>query len=358
MELLWYIVLMNMFIVYIILDGYDFGAGIVHLFFGKKEKDKKAIINSIGPFWDANEVWLVAIGGIMYFAFPILYASAFSGFYLPLILILWLLIFRATGLELRGQVNNRLWQVVWDRAFGIASLMLALFFGIALGNVVRGVNLGMVADGVSAQEPHYFFVQLWNPSFSPLAETLGVIDWFTLLIGIIAVVSLTIHGANWIIFKTDSDMNPRLKKAVFNLNILLVLLIVLSIVLLNYIKINPFQSFFKYPGFWIFPIIALVGLFGQFRVKQFKRHGLGFLFSCIFLFGGLATSMVSIFPNVLPSTNAVNPSLTLYNTATDTYGLSVGVFWFTIAIILVAIYMIVQYRVFKGKLDDAGYGEH
>src|SRR5690625_3677530 len=99
MELLWYIVLMNMFIVYIILDGYDFGAGIVHLFFGKKEKDKKAIINSIGPFWDANEVWLVAIGGIMYFAFPILYASAFSGFYLPLILILWLLIFRATGLE-------------------------------------------------------------------------------------------------------------------------------------------------------------------------------------------------------------------------------------------------------------------
>src|SRR5699024_2973714 len=125
-------------------------------------------------------------------------------FYLPLILILWLLIFRATGLELRGQVNNRLWQVVWDRAFGIASLMLALFFGIALGNVVRGVNLGMVAHGVSAQEPHYFFVRLWNPSFSPLAETLGVIDWFTLLIGIIAVVSLTIHGANWIIFNNYS----------------------------------------------------------------------------------------------------------------------------------------------------------
>ena len=118
MELFWYIVLVIMLAVYVILDGYDFGAGIIHLFFAKTEKDKKAITSAIGPFWDANEVWLIASGGVLFFAFPTLYASSFSGFYLPLIMILWLLIFRAIGLELRGQVHNRIWEVIWIRRLG------------------------------------------------------------------------------------------------------------------------------------------------------------------------------------------------------------------------------------------------
>jgi len=117
MELFWYVVLMCILAIYVVLDGYDFGAGIVHLFFATKEKDKKAITNAIGPFWDANEVWLIASGGVLFFAFPTLYASSFSGFYLPLIMILWLLIFRAIGLELRGQIHNKLWEAVWDKAF-------------------------------------------------------------------------------------------------------------------------------------------------------------------------------------------------------------------------------------------------
>ncbi len=136
-------------------------------------------------------------------------------------MILWLLIFRAIGLELRGQVHNKMWEAIWDKAFGIASLLLALFFGIALGNVVRGVNLGMVTNGVSTQEAHYFFLPLWNSTFSPQAEHLGIIDWFTILLGIIGVVALTIHGANWIIFKTNSDLNPKLKNVVFKLNFVL-----------------------------------------------------------------------------------------------------------------------------------------
>lgn len=358
MELFWYIILMSMLTIYIILDGYDFGAGIIHLFLAKTEKEKKAITGSIGPFWDANEVWLIAVGGVLFFAFPTLYASSFSGFYLPLILILWLLIFRAIGLELRSQIKNSMWQAVWDKVFGMASLFLALFFGVALGNVVRGVNLGMVTDGVSAQEPHYFFLPLWNESFSPLTEHQGVIDWFTLLLGIIAVVALTIHGANWIIFKTNSDINSRLKKAIFNLNIVLVLLVILSLLLWHYIQPQPFQNFIDYPALWIFPLITLLALFGQFKVKDFKKHGMGFLFSSLFLFGGLASTVASIFPKVLPSTNDINPSLTLYNVAANNYGLSVGVYWFIIAALLVAIYMIVQYRVFKGKLDDVDYDEH
>ncbi|TYQ00054.1 cytochrome bd-I ubiquinol oxidase subunit 2 apoprotein [Tenacibaculum adriaticum] len=358
MELFWYIVLMTMLAVYVILDGYDFGAGIIHLFFAKSEKDKKAITNAIGPFWDANEVWLIAAGGVLFFAFPTLYASSFSGFYLPLIMILWLLIFRATGLELRGQIHNKMWETIWDKAFGVSSLLLALFFGIALGNVVRGVNLGMVENGVSTQEAHYFFLPLWNTTFSPQAEHLGIIDWFTILLGLVAVVTLTIHGANWIIFKTNSSLNTKLKKIIFNLNFVLLALVIISLLVWHVIEPKPFHNFLKNPWLFLFPIITFTGLFGLFKVKSFKKEGLGFLFSSLFLFGGLTSTVASIFPKVLPSTNAVNPSLTLYNVAAHEYGLSVGVYWFVIAVILVAAYMVIQYKVFKGKMDNVGYGEH
>ncbi len=358
MELFWYIVLVVMLTVYVILDGYDFGAGIIHLFFAKTEKDKKAITNAIGPFWDANEVWLIAAGGVLFFAFPTLYASSFSGFYLPLIMILWLLIFRAIGLELRGQVHNRIWEVIWDKAFGVASLLLALFFGVALGNVVRGVNLGMVENGVPTQEAHYFFLPLWNPTFSPQTEDLGIIDWFTLFLGIVGVVALTIHGANWIIFKTNSGLNEKLRGIVFNLNLVLLALVLASLLIWHIIEPNPFRNFMEYPLLWVFPLLTFAGLFGMFKVRTFKRDGMGFLFSSLFLLGGLASTVASIFPKLLPSTNTVNPSLTLYNVAAHEYGLSVGMNWFFIALVLVVIYMVVQYRVFRGKMDDVGYGEH
>jgi len=358
MEFFWYAVIVCMLAVYVVLDGYDFGAGIIHLFFAKTEKDKKAITNAIGPFWDANEVWLIAVGGVLFFAFPTLYASSFSGFYLPLIMILWLLIFRAVGLELRGQIHHSMWEAVWDKAFGIASLLLALFFGVALGNVVRGVNLGMVENGVSSQEAHYFFLPLWNPTFSPQAEQLGIIDWFTLLLGIISVVALTIHGANWIIFKTNSDLNKKLREVVFKLNFVLLALVIVSLLVWHSIEPNPFHNFIENPLLWILPLLSFSGIFGMFKVRTFKKDGLGFLFSSMFLVGGLAATVASIFPKLLPSTNDINPSLTIYNVAANEYGLSVGLNWFFIALILVILYFFIQYKVFKGKMDDVGYGDH
>ena len=343
---------------YVILDGYDFGAGIVHLLFAKTDEERAAIRNAIGPFWDANEVWLIASGGVLFFAFPTLYASAFSGFYLPLMLVLWFLIFRAIGLELRGQIHNRLWERFWEKAFGVASLCLALFFGAALGNVVRGVNLGMVENGVSTQEGHYFFLQLWNPTLDPLAESHGIIDWFTILLGIVSVITLTIHGANWIILKTSSTINNRLKSIIFKLNMVLCVLVILTAALWQYVKPFPLNNLIDHAWLWIFPLIAAVGLIGQFWIHKFKKDGMGFLFSCLFIMGSFASTVASLFPNVLPSTNSVNPSLTIYNVAAHEYGLSVGMNWFIIAFILVIIYFIIQFRVFKGKLDDVGYGDH
>ena len=358
MEVFWFIVLMTMLGIFVILDGYDFGAGIVNLFFTKNAEERKLVTKAIGPFWDANEVWLIASGGILFFAFPTLYASAFSGFYLPLIMVLWLLIFRGIGLELRGQINNSMWQAFWDKAFGLASFLLALFFGVALGNVVRGVNLGTVVNGTSTQEGHYFFLALWNPTLDPLANEQGVIDWFTVLLGLVAVVTLTIHGANWIIFKTASELNTRLKNIIFKLNFVLTILVIASVFVWNYVKPMSVTNLNKHVWLWIFPIIGLIGLLGQFGIKKFKKDGFGFLFSCLFILGSFATTVASLFPVLLPSTNSVNPSLTIYNTSTESYGLSVGMNWFFVGLILVIIYFIAQYRVFKGKVDHLDYGEH
>lgn len=356
MELFWYIILGLMLAIYVILDGYDFGVGIIHLFMAKKEEDKRLLVKSIGPFWDANEVWLIAAGGILFFAFPKVYASAFSGFYLPLIIVLWLLIFRAVGLELRGQLHNAMWEGFWDRMFGIASMLLALFFGTALGNVIRGVNLGGVEKGVSSYDPHNFFLPLWNPEFSPKSVDLGVIDWFTVLIGVIAVITLAIHGGNWIILKTNSTLVPRLKKVIFRLTILLSVLIIVSFTVWSLVDPNPFRTFIAHPVLWIFPAIALIGLIGLFRVQHFKKEYAGFVSSTLFLLGALASSFISIFPKLLPSTNNVNPSLTIYNASAGKYGLEVGVYWWVIAAILVIAYMIIQYKIFRGKMDDVDYG--
>lgn len=358
METLWFIVLVVMLATYIVLDGYDFGAGIVHLFVAKDDDERKAVTNAIGPFWDANEVWLIASGGVLFFAFPTLYASSFSGFYLPLMLVLWLLIFRAVGLELRGQVHNRLWERLWDRAFGIASLLLALFFGAALGNVVRGVNLGMVENGVAQQEAPYFFLPLWNPTFDPLAEHQGIIDWFTIVLGLVSVLTLTIHGANWIILKSNSKINLRLKPLIFRLNLVLSVLVLISAALWYYVKPIAFTNLEEHYWLWIFPMIALTGLIALFNIKKFKKDHTGFLCSSLFILGSFGTTAASMFPILLPSTNDINPSLTIYNASANEYGLSVGLVWFIVASILVVVYFIIQFRVFRGKLDDLGYGEH
>lgn len=356
MEIFWYLIISILLTVFFILDGYDFGAGIIHLFFAKKEKDKEVISKSAGLFWDSNEVWLVVAGGMLFMAFPTFYASVFSGFYLPLIMVLWLIIFRALGLELKNQFNSKMWKDIWDKAFGVSSLLLALFFGIALGNIVRGVNLGGVVNGISQYEPHYFFLPLWNSSFSPANSQPGVIDWFTLVIGIIAVITLAIHGANWIILKTNSSINNKLKSIIFNLNIGLSLLTLFSLSIWYIINKAPFSNFIDKPYLIIFPFVYLIGLFGLFFVKKFKKDIYGFIFSSLVIVGGITSSLASIFPVVLPSTNNVNPPLTIYNTATSEYGLSVALGWGIVGFILLFVYLVVQKRLLGGKIDDMYYG--
>ncbi len=356
MEIFWYVIIAIILVVFFILDGYDFGAGIIHLFFAKDEKDKEVIAKSAGLFWDSNEVWLVVGGGMLFMAFPTFYASVFSGFYLPLIIVLWLIIFRAIGLEFRGQFNYQMWKDIWDKSFGVSSLLLALFFGIALGNIVRGVNLGGVENGVSIYEGHYFFLPLWDSSFSPLSSTPGIIDWFTLIIGVISVVTLAIHGANWVILKTNSSINNKLKSVIFKLNILLSVLTVFSLIVWQVVNPNSLDNFIEKPYLIIFPIIYFTGLLGLFFIKRIKKDIYSLVLSSLLIIGGITSSLASLFPVILPSVNEVHEPLTIYNTSSSEYGLSVALNWGIIGFILLFIYLIIQKRIMGGKIDEMDYG--
>lgn len=356
MELTWYILIAIFLTVFFILDGYDFGAGIIHLFFAETEADRKVIAKSAGLFWDSNEVWLVAAGGMIFMAFPTFYASVFSGFYLPLIIVLWLIIFRAIGLELRSQFNYQMWRDIWDKSFGVSSLLLALFFGIALGNIVRGVNLGGVEHLSSKYEGIYFFLPLWNSSFSPVGTHPGVIDWFTIIIGGIAVITLAIHGANWIILKTNSSINERLKTVIFRLTIALAVLTLVSLNVWHLVHPNPFSNFAENPILIVFPLIYLTGLAGLFFVRKMKNELHAFLCSSLVITGGISSSMASIFPAILPSTNTVHESLTIYNSSTTQHGLNVAMVWGIIGITLLVVYIVVQKKLMNGKIDDMDYG--
>src|SRR6201997_3925470 len=190
METLWFSLVAAMIAVYVVLDGFDLGAGVIHLFVARNDVERRTVLASIGPVWDGNEVWLLAGGGTLYFAFPALYASAFSGFYLPLMVVLWLLILRGVAIEFRNHLQSPVWGPFWDAVFCGASALLAIFFGAALGNVVRGVPLD--ASG-------YFFLPLWT-DFAAGKDT-GILDWYTILVAVAAFLALTLHGSLWVALK-------------------------------------------------------------------------------------------------------------------------------------------------------------
>src|SRR5579872_11329 len=178
METLWFMIVAVMVAAYVILDGFDLGAGAIYLLVAKTNEERRKILRSIGPVWDGNEVWLLAAGGTLYFAFPQLYASGFSGFYLPLMMVLWLLMLRAIGIEFRTHIDNPVWQSLFDAVFFGSSTLLTIFYGAALGNVIRGVPLG--PDG-------YFFEPLWT-NFRVGANN-GILDWYTVMAGVVALVT-------------------------------------------------------------------------------------------------------------------------------------------------------------------------
>lgn len=342
METVWFMIVAFMLVCYVILDGFDIGAGIVHHFVGRDDNERAAVISAVGPVWDGNEVWLLATGGTLYFAFPALYAAGFSGFYLPLIMVLWLLIMRASGIELRHQLTNPLWTKFWDFVFSLSSILLAIFFGAALGNVIRGVPLD--ATG-------YFFEPLFT-HWGTTGET-GILDWFTVLSGVVAFVALAIHGAGFLAIKTEGEMLARARKIVGLGWFVLVALTILSLGAVMYVRPTLLDNYYYLPVGWLIPI-GVVGALGAIKFFNAKGNDKGaFIASATYLALMLGGAVYGLYPNVLPALDPQH-SLTIHNAKAGEYGLSVGLIWWPIGIAIAIGYFVFLFRVFKGKVQVGG----
>ena len=347
MATLWFFLVAFMVTMYVILDGFDLGAGAVHLYVARNDAERQTVMRSIGPVWDGNEVWLLAGGGSLFMAFPLLYASSFSGFYLPLMIVLWLLILRAVSLELRNHLEGPVWKPFWDVVFSGASLLLAVFYGAALGNVVRGVPLD--AGG-------YFFSPLWT-SFGIGGERVGILDWYTVIVGITALLALVVHGSLWVAAKTEGAVHDRSRRIVRALWIPLGILVVLLTVVTFNVQPHVLDRMSSNPWAFLFPALAVVGLLGM--PVLLKRSGAmkAFYSSCAFLAGMMLSAAIGLYPNVLPAISDPANSLTIHNAAADAYALRVALFWWIPGMILAAGYTIFSYRSFTGKvrLEPGGY---
>jgi cytochrome d ubiquinol oxidase subunit II len=345
MGFIWFWLVAIMIVGYVVLDGFDLGVGVLHLFLVRTEAERRAALGSIGPVWDGNEVWLLAGGGTLYFAFPLLYASAFSGFYLPLMIVLWLLVLRGVSLELRNHIDVGVWRALLDGVFGFSSALLTIFFGAALANVLRGVPLQ--ADG-------YFFLPLWT-NWRPGAYP-GILDWYTVIGGVLALVALTLHGALWLTIKTSGDLARRARRIVTPLGILLAVLTVLSLVATIAVRPASLNNYFNYPFTFIVPVGVVASLAAVWLLNRNAQPVKAFLSSCVYLFFMLAGACWGVYPTLLPATTGAGRDITLANALSGPHTLAVGLVWWAFGMALAAGYIVFVYTRFKGKVDGGATG--
>jgi cytochrome d ubiquinol oxidase subunit II len=348
MEIFWFAVVAFMLAMYAVLDGFDLGAGILYLLVAKTDEERRMIHAAIGPVWDGNEVWILAAGGTMYLAFPLLYASSFSGFYLPLMIVLWLLILRGLGIEMRHHLDHPMWKSFWDGSFAIGSSLLAVFLGAALGNVVRGVPLG--ADG-------YFFEPLWT-SFTVQPEA-GILDWFTVLMGIVGFSTLTVHGGNYLAMKTGGGLRDRSARVASAGWWVVIASSVAALTAVSSIRPGIWANYTVHPWGYLFPIAGVAALAGMRYFRWRERDMAAFLSSSVFIGAMLASTAFGLFPVVLPASTGPAYDLTIYNTAAGSYGMGVGVVWWSAGIALIAVYFGYLFYRFRGRVGaGGGYGGH
>ncbi len=346
MGFIWFWIVAVMIAAYVVLDGFDLGVGILSLCLGRAEADRRMLIRSIGPVWDGNEVWLLAGGGTLYFAFPLLYASSFSGFYLPLMIVLWLLIMRGASIELRMHIDSDTWRTFFDGLFFLASSLLAIFFGAALANVIRGVPLG--ANG-------YFFLPLWtNWRVGPQP---GILDWYTVIGGVVALVALATHGALWVTLKAPGELENRARRVASVLWIALLLVTLISLPATLAVRPSLLANYRAYPILFAVPLLVVASLAGMLSFTRQRRPLAAFLSPCFYLAFMLVGAAAGLYPVLLPSSTDPARDITIASAIAGPHSLHVGLVWWSIGLVLALAYFITSYTLFRGKVSaEGGYG--
>jgi cytochrome d ubiquinol oxidase subunit II len=336
----WYALVSFMLIIYVVLDGRNFGAGMLHWLVAKTPEERRQVVAAIGPLWSWHEVWLVAFGGTLFAIFPRLLASAFAGYYLALFLILWCLLLRAMSLELGGHINDRLWQGFWDFVFVVSSFLLAILFGAAGGNLARGVPL----------EKDGSFSMAFFTDFNVRGHV-GILDWYTVSVAIFATVMLAAHGATYLTLRTEGPVHDRSEALGRKLWLASVPLFIIVSVETIFVRSDLPGKDVGNPFVWLGLIVVAAAVAILSSAVRRRNEAKAFLASNLLIFGLLATGAATIYPVMLYSTLAPENSLTAEAVASSPYTLLIAFFWWPVAFVMTAGYFIFVSSYYSGKVS-------
>ncbi|CAM8637711.1 AppB Cytochrome bd-type quinol oxidase, subunit 2 [Comamonadaceae bacterium] len=362
LKLVWWLLVVVLLIGFAIMDGHDMGVGALLPFVGRSDDERRVLLNTVGPHWEGNQVWFITAGGAIFAAWPLVYATAFSGFYFALMAVLWAMFFRPVGFEYRSKVPSPAWRSAWDWGLFVGGAVPSLVFGVAIGNVITGV-------------PFHFedsMMPVYTGSFWALFTP------FTLLCGLASLSLLVFHGANYLQLRTEGELNKRARKASFVFGPVLLLVFTMAGVMVadmpGYVitssvvpgeAVSPvgktvvlqagawMANYQKQPLTWVFLVLAYTGTVFAMLANVVRRPGLAFALSALACAGVILTAGSSIFPFVLPSSSHPGHSLTVWDCVSSQRTLNI-MFW--VALIMTPIvvsYTSWAYRVMRGKVTVA-----
>ncbi|MCG6929844.1 MAG: cytochrome d ubiquinol oxidase subunit II [Desulfofustis sp.] len=328
--IIWFILLNVLLIGYAILDGFDLGVGFLHPFVARGDTERRLVMNSIGPLWDGNEVWLVTFGGALFAMFPEAYASIFSTFYLPFALLLFALIFRAVSLEFRSKRTSPAWRSFWDILFFAGSTLAALLFGVAVGALMQGVVISERGDF--------------------LGSMLDLVSGFSVAVGLFTVALLAMHGSIYLYMKTEGELQERLYGWMKGTWYIYVLLFTVVTIWSTLFVPASLQHFRDTPLLWAVPLVNLLAIANIMRAIRQKRPFYAFINSCLVIVALVILFSANLFPNLVPAANNPAYSITIFNGASSQLTLTIGLIIVAIGMPLVLSYTSLIYWTFRGKV--------
>ncbi len=338
MERVWFWLIVSLLALYAVLDGFDFGVGALHLFVAKTDKERRTVLSAIGPYWDGNEVWLLAAGGALMLAFPPVIAAGFSGFYLAMYMVVWTLTLRGIAIEFRNHVEGELWRPFWDVVFAASSALMPVLLGAALGNVVRGVPI---------DESGYFNIPLFT-NFTT-NNPVGVLDWYSTLVGAFVLSTLVGHGALFLAWKTEGDIRIRAERIAVRIWLTTSILGCLSTVATAQVNAELFARLSRSPLAWFNIALFVTGLLAVFWGLWRKRHRWSFCGSAGFVIGILGVTAACAFPVMIRSSLRADYSLTAYNASSGAHGLRAGLLWLIVGFPIALLYVAFLFHIHRGR---------
>lgn len=367
LRFIWWVLVVVLLIGFSVTDGFDMGVTALLPFAGKKEVERRVMINTIAPHWDGNQVWLLTAGGAVFAAWPIVYAVSFSGFYIALVLVLAALFLRPLGFEYRAKIDNPTWRNVWDWGLFAGGFVPALVFGVAFGNLLQGVP--------------FSFNEISQPTYT--GSFFALLNPFALLCGVISLAMLVTHGANWLQMKTTAELRDR-ARAVSQIGAIVTLIAfvlagiwlyfkdgyVVTSAIDHFAPSSPmnktvsiesgawFKNFGEMPILWIFPVLAVVSALLNVAFSKANRCGFAFFFSALTMAGVIITTAVSMFPFVMPSSSHPDQSLTMWDATSSELTLTLMLIFALVFVVISLSYTIWSYSKMFGRIDADYIDEH